>query len=316
MSASTDWNIGKMLEWMTGYLENHSDPDPVVSSRWLISDATGLSMMGLYTNLDRPLSPDELDTLRENVKKRAEGTPLQYITGKTAFRFIDIKIKPGILIPRPETEVLVSEVLARLPRDKFASSDESPETDILVCDLCTGSGCVAVSLAHENPRLKVIATDISSGCVSLAKENTNDLDLDDRVEIIECDLAEGIDSSYIGTIDAIVSNPPYIPTDDLEKLPAEVEDFEPTLALDGGKDGLDVFRRISAWAIPALKQDGFLACELHEDTLDDAAKIALDDGFTSTEIVKDLGGRPRVLIAYKGEHKSPFEVDNEFDEEV
>lgn len=300
MAEKEVWTIGKMLDWIPGYLAKHEDPDPLISARWLLSEVTGLSFMQLYTDFDRVLLPGELDRLREYVKMRADSTPLQYITGKTTFRFIDIKVAPGVLIPRPETEVLVSEALSRLPREKYVTDSETPEPDLLVCELCTGSGCIAASLAFENPRIKVVATDISPDCVSLAKENVEALGLVDRVNVVECNLYDGIDSQ-LEKFDAIVSNPPYIPTAQLAELPSEVGDFEPSLALDGGVDGLDVFRRISKWAASALKPGGFLACELHEDTLNEASKIAFDDGFSNTEIVNDLNDLPRILIASKGE---------------
>ena len=295
----SDWTIGRMIDWMSDYLKKHDDPNPLVSARWLVSDVTGLSFMQLYTNLDLVLVSTELDELRENVKKRASGVPLQYITGKTTFRFIDVKIRPGVLIPRPETEVLVSEVLSRLPRDKHVSESEPPEPDLLVCDLCTGSGCIAASLAHENPRIMAIATDISSDCAALASENIKDLGLDERVEVVECDLGSGVDDGLMGSFDAIVSNPPYIPSKQMTMLPSEVGEYEPALALDGGEDGLDLFRRISKWSFDALKPNGFLACELHEDTLDSAAKIAKGDGFSGVCIVRDLNDLPRILIATK-----------------
>ncbi len=300
MPNKDSWTIGRMLEWLQGYLADHADPDPLISARWLISDVTGLSFMQLYTNIDRPFDGRELDKLRSFVKRRANGEPLQYITGKTTFRFIELNVCPGVLIPRPETEVLVSEVLSALPRDKHVSDTEACVPDILVCDLCCGSGCIAASLAYENPRIKVIATDVSSKCVKLARENVSKLHLQDRVEVKECDLASGIDQALIGHFDAVVSNPPYIPSSQLQQLPSEVGNFEPKLALDGGEDGLDVFRRICAWAYPALKQGGLLACELHEDTCSEAIKIASNSGFVNIIVTNDLNDLPRVISASKG----------------
>lgn len=291
-----------MLDWMVDYLERHDDPCPLVSTRWLLSDATDLSNMQLYVNLDRPLSPDELDVLRENVKLRAQGEPLQYITGKTSFRHIELAVKPGVLIPRPETEVLVSEVLRLLPQYRYNASDledEAPEPYINVADLCTGSGCIACSIAYENPLTNVVATDISDECVRLANENVRSLGLCDRVRVLQCDLGSAVDGSLVGQLDAIVSNPPYVPSAILPELPGEVRGYEPEIALDGGEDGLDVFRRIAHWAYDALKESGFLAVELHETTLESAASIAGDIGFAQTNEICDLAGKPRVLIAHK-----------------
>lgn len=289
-----------MLSWMEGYLADHGDSDPRVSSRWLVSDVVGLSFMELYTNLDRPLDPGELATLRDYVKRRAAGEPLQYIVGKTGFRHIEIIVREGVLIPRPETEVLVSEALSRLPRDKHTSGDEAcADPDLLVADVCTGSGCIACSLSYENPRIRVIATDLAPECVQLAEDNASALNLDSHVEVIECDLGEGIDPSLMGAFDAVVSNPPYVPTAVLSDIPREVSAYEPSMALDGGGDGLDVFRRIVEWSLRALKPGGFMAVELHETTLDAASEIAKGKGFAETSIVNDLNGLPRVLVAKK-----------------
>ncbi len=295
------WTIGRMLDWMSGYLAEHGDASALVSARWLVSDVVGMSFMELYTNIDRPLDASELDTLRGYVRRRAAGEPVQYIVGKTSFRHIDVAVRKGVLIPRPETEVLVSEALSRLPSSKYNVDDAESclEPTLLVADLCTGSGCVACSLAFENPAVRVVATDISPECVALARENADALGLAGRVDVVACDLGEGVDHTYIGALDAVVSNPPYVPTSVLAEIPAEVGEFEPSLALGGGADGLDVFRRIASWSYPALKPGGFLAAELHETTLDEACAIARQEGFASTEVASDLAGKPRILIATK-----------------
>lgn len=283
---------------MEGYLAEHGDADGRVSARWLVSDVVDMSFMQLYTNLDRPLDSGELSRLKGYVRRRASGEPVQYIVGKTAFRHIDVIVREGVLIPRPETEVLVSEALSRLPRDKHVSGDAPlVAPDLLVADLCTGSGCVACSLAYENPRVRVVATDIDSGCVRLALDNVDALGLTERVQVVECDLGEGIDPALLGGFDAVVSNPPYVPAAVLAGLDREVRDFEPHLALDGGVDGLDVFRRIARWAFAALKPEGFLAVELHETTLDAAAGVAVEAGFAATTVACDLNGLPRILVA-------------------
>lgn len=321
-----------MLAWMQEYLGKREDSNPRVSSQWLISDATGLTRMELYTSLDRPLSPSELDILRTTVKRRGTGEPLQYITGSAPFRYLDINVRPGVLIPRPETEVLVSEVLSSLPKppkrraaeylvqdteDKEVSdqdtgsmagsvpeeidavlpvtADDAPR--LLVADICTGSGCIACSLAYEHPSIDVVATDISPEACSLASENAAKFGLSDRVRVLECSFGDGIESRYMGAFDAVVANPPYIPTDVIDGMSAEVTEFEPSLALDGGHDGLAPFRDIAIWAKGALKKGGVFAVELHETTLETAADIAREYGFADVAIMEDLAGKPRVLKA-------------------
>ncbi|WP_338070829.1 HemK/PrmC family methyltransferase [Adlercreutzia muris] len=324
------------MEWTEGYLAEKGDENPRLSAQWLLSEATGLTRMHLFVNFDRPLSEDERSTLRDYVRRRGAGEPLQYITGEVAFRHITVKVRPGVLIPRPETEVLVSEVLAMLPApakheaqwspeaaerenaaveavkkaldeagvgpigSEEAPISEDPARPLLVADLCTGTGCIACSLAAEHPDVRVIATDIAPEAVALARENVAALELDDRVAVLECSLGTGIGEKRLGTFDAVVSNPPYVPTSVLADIPREVADFEPSLALDGGTDGLDVFRPLAAWAARALKPGGVLACELHEGHLDAARAVAEAAGFTDVRIADDLAGRPRVLVGRKG----------------
>ena len=314
MADTTVWTIRSMLEWCEGYLGRHGDEAPRRSAEVLVGNACGLERIELYLDMDRPLSPAELDTMREDVRKRGQGMPLQYITGTAPFRDLEVEVAPGVLIPRPETEVLVSEVLAELPAapkpqqafdaamleamgvDGAEGLQDAGEGALLVADLCTGSGCIACSLATEHPGIRVVATDIAPEAVSLACRNAKRFDVEERVDIVEGDLGECIDEALLGSFDAVVSNPPYVPTAVMRDIPHEVADFEPALALDGGRDGLDLFRRISVWARRALKPGGVLACELHETCLDAAAGIAHADGYRDIRIVDDLAGRPRVLV--------------------
>ena len=379
------WTVRRALGWTCGYLERKGDGNPRVSSEWLLSEACGLSRIDLYMNPDRPLERGELDTLHDFVLRRGKGEPLQYITGEAPFRYLTVKVRPGVLIPRPETEVLVSEALACLPpaakreaawnaeasaqeaaavaelkarieearaaeaaeqrlvagadggenagafsaeaaadddeeAPRGASSDASPaafregvdapagsvdsqeascpEGDpfLLVADICTGSGCIACSIASERPDTRVIAVDLAPEAVALARENAEALGLSDRVKVISGDLGSSIPERYLGRFDLIVSNPPYVPTAVLDDIPHEVSAFEPALALDGGEDGLDLFRRLAPWAHRALKAGGAFACELHETHLEEAAVIARGAGFAEARIVRDLADRPRVLV--------------------
>ncbi len=282
------WTVRDALDWIRGYLERHEDANPRLSAEWLLSYSTGLSRTALYMDMDRPLSNAERDVLRDGVKRRSAGEPLQYITQSASFRYLTLKVKKGVLIPRPETEVLVSVALANIPKDV---------EDILVADICTGSGCIACSIATERKGCKVIATDISPCACELARENVGLLKLDDFVDVIECDLGDGIDTSFMGTFDVVISNPPYIPTYIANTMPKEVEDYEPSLALFGGDDGLDIFRRLIEFSKKALKPGGMLAVELFEDSLDLAAGIAEANGFSEIKIEKDLADKPRVLSA-------------------
>lgn len=344
--SEESWNIARMMQWMQGYLKDKGDSNPRIATQWLLTDATGLSRTDLFTQFDRPLAKEELDVLRDSVKRRAAGEPLQYITGNAPFRYLNLTVRPGVLIPRPETEVLVSEVLFELPKPKKIRSAEfleetkdiesasiesegsdrimeTPSEDdvasdrdyhrgmdddmadgglqrhLLVADICTGSGCIACALATEHPDISVIATDISDDAVKLASLNVKQCDVADRVEVLKGDLGDSIDASRIGAFDAVVSNPPYVPTDVLQSLSSEVADFEPRLALDGGDDGLDVFKRIVTWAYDALKPRGLIAFELFENSMDEAERFLSDSGFCDIRVVDDLTGKPRVITAHK-----------------
>ena len=284
--ADEIWTVKKILDWTVGYLSRKGDERPRLSAEWLLSAATGLSRVEIYINFDRPLTKDELTLMREGIRRRAAGEPLQYVTGEMPFRHIVLKCEPGVLIPRPETEVLVDAVLEGLEGKEFPR----------VLDLCTG--CIALSVAGEHPDTVVIATDISPKAVALATRNTDALNLGGWVDVLECDLADAVVPEFEGTFDVLVSNPPYIPTAVLaEQIPSEVRDFEPSLALDGGADGLDVFRRILDLAPRMLVPGGLLACELFEDALEAAADLARAAGWDSVEIREDLTHRPRILLA-------------------
>ena len=323
MAENDIWTIKAALDWTVGYLERKGDENPRISAQWLLAEACGLSRIELYTRLDQPLSMGERDVLRGYVTRRGQGEPLQYITGEVGFRHISVQVRPGVLIPRPETEVLVSEALALLPpaprpraKDEEAGAvaeGEAGEADaagllsadappapapepLLVADLCTGSGCIACSIAYEHPLARVFATDIAPEAVSLARENAAALGLDGRVSVVECDLGEGVPAEAVGALDLVASNPPYVPTAVLAGIPREVAAYEPALALDGGADGLDVFRRLLAFCARALKPGGGFAFELHETCLDDAARLASEAGFADVRAVADLAGRPRVLV--------------------
>lgn len=372
MAENDIWTIKAALDWTAGYLERKGDENPRISAQWLLCEACGMRRIDLYTHFEQPLTLEERDVLRGYVTRRGAGEPLQYITGEVAFRHITVKVRSGVLIPRPETEVLVSEALALLPaapRPRAADDRMSvgtaaslagvvsmegtilgPEDGLLaravsltestssstisddqalprngeidggdqilsqrggvgesgravqlagplVADLCTGSGCIACSIAYEHSLAHVVATDIAPEAVALASENASALGLDDRVRVLACDLGEGIDTELMGHFDLVVSNPPYVPTVVLDGIPREVAEFEPTLALDGGVDGLDIFRRLLPFCARALKPGGAFAFELHETCLDKAAHLAQEAGFTDVRVVDDLTRRPRVLVA-------------------
>lgn len=349
MTEHDTWTVKAALDWTSGYLERKGDENPRLSAEWLLSEALGMRRIDLYLNFERPLSLEERDLFRGYVTKRGAGEPLQYIVGEAPFRYITVKVRPGVLIPRPETEVLVSEALACLPPRKAreatwnaeaaeqeraavaeikrlmadatpsdagadapdaddvaadapdgAVHDEGGDADtVLVVDVCTGSGCIACAMAQERDDVRVIAVDLAPEAVLLARENAAALGLDEAVKVVQGDLLAPVPARYAGRVDVVVSNPPYVPTAVLADIPHEVAAFEPTLALDGGADGLDLFRRLLPQAFALLKVGGAFACELHETCLEAAARLAADAGFVEPRIVRDLADRPRVLVCRK-----------------
>ena len=299
MPAAQPWTIKRVLDWTSGYLERKGDEHPRLSAEWLLANVCGLSRVELYVNFDKPLEAGELDAMHEAIERRAAGEPLQYVTGEMPFRHIVLRCERGVLIPRPETEVLVDAALEGV--DAAAEKNDDAAGSVRVLEVGTGTGCIALSLASERPGTLVTATDLSPRAVELAGRNREALGLEEAVDIVECDLAAGVDPGLMGTFAVLVSNPPYIPTQVLrDEVPAEVADYEPELALDGGDDGLDVFRRLLELAPAALVPGGMLAVELFEGALDAAADLVrAQGGWGSVEVREDLTRRPRVLVAVR-----------------
>lgn len=316
------WTIRRMLDWCSDFLGKHGDPNPLLSAQWLVCGATGLERIELYTNYDKPLSVEEKGYLRDAVRRRAAHEPLQYIVGETFFRLIPVKVRPGVLIPRPETEMLAGECIDWI-KSRYADgrkahsmrplggealssgvepggSDKAAIREMAsprptVVEIGSGSGCVSCSIAYEVPEVRVIATDIDATAIEVTLQNVELLGLQDKVEVLECDMGAAVPTDLFGSVDVVVSNPPYVPTGVCGTLDEEVRAYEPMLALDGGEDGLDVARRLFSFAASALRPGGLLAVELFEGHMDTAAELAREAGFDDVVIIKDLADRPRIL---------------------
>jgi len=286
MTSQRDWTVLEALDWCTRYLEEHDDPNPRLSAQWLLSEVTGLTRTEVYAYFDRLLTSDERTQLREQLKRRGEGEPLQHITGEAPFRHLSIGVCPDVLIPRPETEGLVELVLEHL-------GEQSAMVDIL--DIGTGSGCIALALASERPDVRVTATDLSPAALAVARANATKLDLQRRIEFIEGDTYAGLDGR---TFDVIVSNPPYVPSAMMRLVEEQVLAHEPRLALDGGLDGLDLFRRILDGSMAHLRENGALFVELDECNVTQAADLAVEwKRYAQVAVARDLNGRNRYLTA-------------------
>lgn len=420
--ANEIWTIKRCLEWTKEYLAERGEEHPRLSAEWLLCAATGLARIDLYMHMDETLNAAQLETMHAAVVRRAKGEPLQYITGSTQFRMIDVACAPGVLIPRPETEMLVEEVLnyldaevlspeaaarqrVELPwndeveqarkaeaalADERAAAErraanltaadeaalgsdvlgsrayaeeladreaeeaaaqaaeaeaaeaeamETPEPELdeygiaiedndqqatpaqdaaeanvsapaeprtaRVLEVGCGTGCISLSLAWERRgHVTCTATDIEPRAIDLATKNRDALGLtSDEVAFSLTNLVSSIPREEWGTFDVLVSNPPYIPTDVMRSLPHEVKDFEPDLALEGGADGLDIFRRLLNAAPYMLRAGGLFACELYEGALDAAAELCRQAGLSDVRIVYDLTDRPRIVRAIVTEPK-------------
>ena len=286
-------DVRAAIGWAVAQL-GQTEAKPRLAAEWLVGQVTGLSRLEIYMQFDRPFSVDESEALAAAVARRLAGEPLQYILGKAAFRRLELAVRPGVLIPRPETEQLVELVLGFL-------LERRPQR---VLDIGCGSGAIALSLLQELPDCVVWATDIDAAAVALTLENAERLGLDDarRFVLQRDDLATSLlaDPQAMASFDVVVSNPPYVPTALLAGLPREVREFEPMLALDGGADGLAVFSRILEQAALLLRSGGLLAVELHEETLEAAAEMASAAGLADVQVHHDLAGRPRYLTAQQG----------------
>lgn len=420
--ANEIWTIKRCLEWTKEHLAERGEEHPRLSAEWLLCAATGLTRIDLYMRMDETLNAAQLETMHAAVVRRAKGEPLQYITGSTQFRMIDVACAPGVLIPRPETEMLVEEVLnyldaevlspeaaarqrVELPwndeveearkaeaalADERATAErraanltaadeaalggdvlgsrayaeeladreaeeaaaqtaeaeaaeaeamETPEPELdeygiaiedndqqatpaqdaaeanvsapaeprtaRVLEVGCGTGCISLSLAWERRgHVTCTATDIEPRAIDLATKNRDALGLtSDEVAFSLTNLVSSIPREEWGTFDVLVSNPPYIPTDVMRSLPHEVKDFEPDLALEGGADGLDIFRRLLNAAPYMLRAGGLFACELYEGALDAAAELCRQAGLSDVRIVHDLTDRPRIVRAIVTEPK-------------
>lgn len=284
MSDST-WTIIKTLTWTAEAFQNREIPTARLEAEVLLAHVLGMERIGLYTSFDRPLSEEERGAYRALVKRRFAGEPSQYLTGKQEFWSLSFNVSPAVLVPRPDTEVLVEEALSFLVAQGKAGK---------VLDVGTGSGAVAIALAHECPDAEVFACDVSVDALAVAVGNGTSNEV--KVSWIEGPTSKALAE---GPFDVLVSNPPYIPTATLETLMPEVRDYEPHLALDGGADGLLVFREILTSAPELVKPGGWIGFEVEgERQAGEVKALLLASGdWESPHIRLDYSGLQRVVSA-------------------
>ena len=267
---------------------------PRLDAEVLLADVLGLDRVRLYINFDRPLDAAELGRYREYVRRRAAREPVAYITGRKEFYSLDLKVGPGILIPRPETELLVDEALA-LVKERWPDKGDGGGPEVRCVDLGTGSGAVALALAFHLTRAVVYALDVEERCVARARENAKRLGLEERVVARAGDLLAPM-SKADGGIHLIAANLPYVPLGAFADMAPEVRDHEPHSALDGGADGLALIRRAVADARGLLTSDGVLLLEMWPTHAAAVRSLGDQYGYGRVRIVKDLSGRDRMAV--------------------
>lgn len=283
MTQPEVWTTLKVLTWTKEYLAARGIENARREAEWLLCAATGLDRVGLYLNFDKPLNEVELAAYRAMVIRRGRREPLQHILGTQEFCGLEFEVSPDVLIPRHDTETLVEAALARMPR---AGS---------VLDVGTGSGCIAVALARQLPGAAVTAIDISDKALLVARRNADRNGV--AVEFLHGSLLKPVAGRCF---DLIVSNPPYIPAADIEALDPEVRDFDPRGALDGGADGLDIYRLLVPAALSCLNPAGWLLVEVGIGQSEAVAQLIREcSSYGEPVMACDPGGIERVVGAQK-----------------
>jgi release factor glutamine methyltransferase len=276
--------VGEARERLQGADCHHPDQE----ARWLVEQAGGMSAAELQLALDRPATEAAVTGLRSMIDRRLAGEPLQYVLGRWSFRSLELVVDRRVLIPRPETEVLVDAGLAEC--DRLGATT--------VVDLGTGSGAIALSLLVERPHLEVWATDASAEALAVAGTNLAEVGVASaRCHLVEGVWFEALPEALRGRIDVVVSNPPYVAEREMDELPAEVRGWEPGEALVAGPEGLDALAAVVAEAPSWLARPGALLCEMAPHQARTVAALASDAGFTSISVWPDLTGRDRILHA-------------------
>ena len=283
----TVWTILKILQWTQQYFQSKGVENPRLDAEVLLCAVLDKSRIQLYTNFDEPLEEQELNQYRGYVARRAAREPVAYILGHKGFLQYDFKVTKDTLIPRPETELLV-EQLVSLNRDRGP---------VRILDLGCGSGAIIDSLLAALPEARGTGVDISPGAAAVTRENAQSLGVGDRLETVVSDLYEKVPREE--KFQVLVSNPPYIPEGDLDGLQAEVH-REPRRALDGGRDGLDFYRRILRDLWSYLDPEGMAAFEIGQGQGEDVARLCREAGLDCVKVRKDYGDMDRMVFAAKG----------------
>lgn len=285
MEKKDVWTISSLLNWTVNYFKSKNIQSARLDAEVLLSHVLRQERIYLYVHFDEPMEQNELSKFREYVKKRAQHVPIAYIIGEREFMGLPFKVTKDTLIPRPDTEILVENVLNNVDKDK----------EIEIVDIGTGSGAIILSLLVNLPKAQGKTVDISSKAIEVAKENAVNLQVNDRCEFFVGDLFAPLNDNKF---DLIVSNPPYIPQKDIATLEDDVKEYEPVSALTDGGDGLSYYRRLLSEGKAYIKENGFIALEIGIYQSNDVKQIAMDNGWKNIKIIKDYAGIDRVVLAW------------------
>jgi release factor glutamine methyltransferase len=283
--------VGATLREGVQKLERANVPSAPLAAELLLMHAINRDRTFLYAHPEALVDPAQLEKFDSLIKKRAAGTPTQYLTGHQEFWGMDFEVTPDVLIPRPETEHLIEVAVARIGELRRGNP-------LRIADVGTGSGCIAVALAKEFPNANIFAADISSAALKIAERNAARNNLSDRITFTECNLLEGIPQQP--QLNLIVSNPPYVARRDAASLPIDVREHEPAIALFAGDDGMEIYPRLIAQAKTHLAEGGLLVLELGAGLFEPVGDLLeARSGWTRVSATQDLAGIIRVISAIR-----------------
>lgn len=280
----------EVIQRSTEFLQKKGVDSPRLQAELLLAHKLSVPRMRLYLDFERRLQPEELEAVRQMVKRRGQREPLQQIVGSTSFCGLEIFVNRNVLVPRPETELL-AEAGWTFAREQARSEGSAPK----VLDVGVGSGCLAIAIAANCPAALVTAIDISTEALQLAQSNAERAGVQDRITFVRSDALAEVPCERQFSL--VVSNPPYIPTGDLETLQAEIRQYEPRQALDGGQDGLDFYRLLAAGTGSRLRPSGALMVEFGDGQERALEKLFEDENWVVEKILEDYTRRPRIMIA-------------------
>ena len=284
--ADAAWTVGKIIDWTTAHLKKHGSETPRLDAEILLAQARNCPRIQLYVHYHEVLTDDERTVMRDLVRRRAQAEPVAYLVGHREFFGLDFRVTPDVLIPRPETETLVLELLAA------ARSYDMPR----ILDVGTGSGCIAIAAAVNAPGAAVTAIDISAPALEIARANASHHEVAGRVTFLEGDLFAPLGAN--AAFDIIVSNPPYVADGEMQKLPADIRQHEPPHALRAGPEGLDVITLLVAGARAHLAPKGSLLIEISpEQSTRVVALIDETKEYEPARVIKDASGSERVVAS-------------------